>query len=57
MSIYDKVIQALKQAGQNNIKWGSNSGKNPPSSPWGEIPDNDRHLSLEEKRKARKNNV
>jgi len=32
-----------------NIKWGIDRGKNPPGSPWGEIRDNDKHLSLEEK--------
>lgn len=37
-----------------NIKWGIDRGKNPPGSPWGEVRDNDRHLGLEEKRKARK---
>ncbi|MCK9436262.1 MAG: BREX-1 system adenine-specific DNA-methyltransferase PglX [Synergistaceae bacterium] len=36
-----------------NIKWGIDRGKNPAGSPWGEIRDNDRHLSLEEKRKVR----
>ncbi len=36
-----------------NIKWGIDRGKNPPGSPWGEERDNDRHLTLEEKRKAR----
>jgi len=36
-----------------NIKWGIDRGKNPPGSPWGEIRDNDIHLSLEEKRKVR----
>lgn len=36
-----------------NVKWGIDRGKNPADSPWGEIRDNDRHLSLEEKRKAR----
>ncbi len=36
-----------------NIKWGIDRGKNPPNSFWGEIRDNDRHLGLEEKRKAR----
>jgi hypothetical protein len=36
-----------------NIKWGVDRGKNPPGSPWGEIRDNDRHLTLEEKRAAR----
>jgi hypothetical protein len=36
-----------------NVKWGVDRGKNPPGSPWGEIRDNDRHLSLEEKRAAR----
>lgn len=38
-----------------NIKWGVDRGKNPPNSHWGEIRDNDRHLSLEEKRTAREN--
>lgn len=37
-----------------NVKWGIDRGKNPPGSPWGEIRDNDRHLGLEEKRKARR---
>jgi hypothetical protein len=36
-----------------NIKWGIDRGKNPKGSPWGELRDNDRHLTLEEKRKAR----
>ena len=36
-----------------NIKWGIDRGKNPPGSPWGEIRDNDRHLSLAEKKAAR----
>jgi hypothetical protein len=35
-----------------NIKWGVDRGKNPPGFYWGEIRDNDKHLSLEEKRKA-----
>ena len=38
-----------------NVKWGIDRGKNPAGSPWGEIRDNDRHLTLEEKRKAREN--
>ncbi|KAF0128491.1 MAG: hypothetical protein FD155_3233 [Bacteroidetes bacterium] len=38
-----------------NIKWGIDRGKNPPNSPWGEIRDNDRHLSLADKREAREN--
>ena len=37
-----------------NIKWGKDRGKNPPGSPWGQERDNDQHLTLEEKRKARK---
>lgn len=37
-----------------NIKWGVDRGKNPPGSFWGEVRDNDRHLSLDEKRAARK---
>jgi hypothetical protein len=36
-----------------NIKWGKDRGKNPPGSPWGEERDNDRHLTLAEKRTAR----
>ena len=36
-----------------NIKWGIDRGKNPPGSPWGDERDNDRHLSLAEKQKAR----
>ncbi|SMD44858.1 Methyltransferase domain-containing protein [Aquiflexum balticum DSM 16537] len=36
-----------------NIKWGKDRGKNPPGAPWGEERNNDLHLSLEEKRKAR----
>jgi hypothetical protein len=35
------------------IKYGIDRGKNPAGSPWGEIRDNDRHLTLEEKRTAR----
>ena len=38
-----------------NIKWGIDRGKNPPGSPWGEIRDNDKHLTLEEKKIAREN--
>jgi hypothetical protein len=37
-----------------NIKWGKDRGKNPSGSPWGEERDNDRHLTLAEKRAARK---
>lgn len=37
-----------------NVKWGVDRGKNPPGSPWGEVRENDRHLTLEEKREARK---
>jgi hypothetical protein len=36
-----------------NIKWGIDRGKNPSGSPWGEQRDNDKHLSLAEKQKAR----
>jgi len=36
-----------------NIKWGIDRGRNPPDSPWGKERDNDRHLTLAEKRKAR----
>lgn len=36
-----------------NLKWGIDRGKNPLGSHWGEVRDNDRHLSLEEKREAR----
>ena len=35
-----------------NVKWGVDRGKNPPGSPWGVVRDNDKHLSLEEKRVA-----
>ena len=38
-----------------NLKWGIDRGKNPPGSHWGEIRDNDLHLSLAEKREAREN--
>lgn len=38
-----------------NIKWGIDRGKNPPGSYWGEIRDNDKHLTLAEKREAREN--
>lgn len=36
-----------------NVKWGVDRGKNPLGSPWGEIRDNDKHLTLAEKREAR----
>jgi len=36
------------------IKWGVDRGKNPSGAPWGEVRDNDVHLKLEEKRKAKK---
>ncbi|MDI1316898.1 hypothetical protein [Flavobacterium sp.] len=38
-----------------NIKWGVDRGKNTPNSHWGDIRNNDIHLSLEEKRIAREN--
>ena len=38
-----------------NVKWGVDRGKNPPESPWGEIRDNDKNLTLAEKREAREN--
>ncbi len=38
-----------------NIKWGIDRGKNQKGSPWGEIRDNDRHLTLAEKRASRDN--
>ena len=38
-----------------NIKWGVDRGKNPPGIAWGEIRDNDKHLTLAEKRTARDN--
>ena len=38
-----------------NIKWGVDRGKNAPGSFWGEIRDNDKHLTLAEKRAAREN--
>jgi hypothetical protein len=37
-----------------NIKWGMDRGKNPSGSPWGEERDNDKHLTLAEKREAKK---
>jgi hypothetical protein len=40
-----------------NVKWGIDRGKNPPNSHWGEIRDNDNHLSLEEKRLTLDNNI
>lgn len=39
-----------------NIKWGVDRGKNLPKSPWGEVRDNDKHLSLKEKLEAREKN-
>jgi hypothetical protein len=36
-----------------NVKWGTDRGKNPPDSHWGEERDNELHLSLEEKRRAK----
>jgi hypothetical protein len=32
-----------------NVKWGIARGKNSAGSPWCEVRDNDRHLSLQEK--------
>jgi len=40
-----------------NIKWGIDRGKNPPGSPWGEIRNNDKHLTLAEKRAAKENKL
>ncbi len=37
-----------------NIKWGKDRGNNPAGSLWGEERINDRHLTLAEKRAARK---
>ncbi len=45
-----KVLRKLP-----NIKWGVDRGKNSPGSPWGEIRDNDRHLTLSEKKTIRDN--
>ena len=45
------LAEVLKK--KPNIKWGVDRGKNPPGTPWGEIRDNDKHLSLAEKRAAR----
>lgn len=47
-------IQADVLRKKPNIKWGIDRGKNPPGSPWGEIRDNGKHLSLAEKKAARK---
>jgi hypothetical protein len=53
-SIYYKVIQALRQAEQHNSSIiDYRPQQNPPNSPWGEIRNNDMHLSLEEKLRAR----
>ncbi|MCB9610723.1 MAG: hypothetical protein H6747_01315 [Deltaproteobacteria bacterium] len=38
---------------KTNVKWGKDRGKNPPGSAWGEDLDNDKHLTLVEKRAAR----
>jgi hypothetical protein len=38
---------------KTTIKWGKDRGKSPLGSPWGEERDNDVHLTLAEKRKAR----
>jgi hypothetical protein len=46
-------VQADVLRKRPNIKWGKDRGKNPPGSPWGEERDNDRHLTVEDKRKAR----
>jgi len=46
-------IQADVLRKKPNIKWGIDRGKNPPGSPWGEIRENDKHLTLAEKRAAR----
>jgi hypothetical protein len=40
-----------------NINWGVDRGKNPPGSHWGEVRDNDKHLSLAEKLEARENTI
>jgi hypothetical protein len=47
------LAEVLKK--KPNIKWGVDRGKNPPGSPWGELRDNDKHLTLAEKRAAREN--
>ncbi len=36
-----------------NVKWGVDRGRNPPNSFWGEVRDNDKHLSLTGKRESR----
>ena len=70
-SLLDKVIQYIRHAARHNssrmvveldilhkkfnTKWGIDRGKNPPNSHWGDIRDNDRHLSLEAKRAASEN--
>jgi hypothetical protein len=50
-------IRPLVEAGvlrsKFNVKWGVDRGKNPPNSFWGDIRDNDKHLSLVEKQVAR----
>ncbi len=41
------------RAKPSSIEWGVDRGNNPEGSPWGQKRDNDRHLTLVEKRKAR----
>jgi hypothetical protein len=48
-------VEAAVLRSKFNVKWGVDRGKNPPNSHWGEIRDNDKHLSLEEKRLSREN--
>ncbi len=46
-------IQADVLRKKPNIKYGVDRGNNPPGSPWGGKRDNDRHLTVEEKRRAK----
>jgi hypothetical protein len=53
LNIRPFVLAGVLRSKKINIKWDKDRGKNPPGSPWGEVRDNDRHLSLAEKREGR----
>ena len=62
--LYDGVrlnIRPFVEAGvlrcKFNVKWGVDRGKNPINSFWGEVRDNDKHLSLEEKLESREKKI
>ncbi|GEO03356.1 hypothetical protein AAE02nite_10200 [Adhaeribacter aerolatus] len=50
-------IQANVLRKRVSVNWGVDRGRNPTGSYWGEVRDNDKHLSLEEKRTAQANLV